>query len=133
MGQWFSKEQDTRWLWYRILQWNLRTSETLQELFSTHSFKFNQFKKIKLILTEIFDIIISDGKGIENNTSSLHYGLSDLKPSIDILKLYKELVGTIITIGSDSYKPEHLGNYIDETKDILKELDFSSFCTYNKM
>jgi len=82
------------------------------------------FKKIKLILTEIFDIIISDGKGIENNTSSLHYGLSDLKPSIDILKLYKELVGTIITIGSDSYKPEHLGNYIDETKDILKELDF---------
>ena len=91
------------------------------------------FKKIKLILTEIFDIIISDGKGIEINTSSLRYGLSDLKPSIDILKLYKELVGTIITIGSDSYKPEHLGNYIDESKDILKELDFSSFCTYNKM
>ncbi len=85
------------------------------------------FKKIKLILTEIFDIIISDGKGIEINTYSLRYGLSDLKPSIDILKLYKELGGTIITIGSDSYKPEHLGNYIDESKDILKELDLNWF------
>lgn len=91
------------------------------------------FEKIKLILTEIFNIVINDNKGIEINTSSHRYGLTDLTPSIDILKLYKELGGTIITIGSDSHKPEHLGAYIDETKDILKELGFSSFCTYNKM
>ena len=91
------------------------------------------FEKIKPILTEIFNIVINDNKGIEINTSSHRYGLTDLTPSIDILKLYKELGGTIITIGSDSHKPEHLGAYIDETKDILKELGFSSFCTYNKM
>ena len=91
------------------------------------------FEKIKPILTEIFNIVINDNKGIEINTSSHRYGLTDLTPSKDILKLYKELGGTIITIGSDSHKPEHLAAYIDETKDILKELGFSSFCTYNKM
>lgn len=41
--------------------------------------------------------------------------------------------GEIITIGSDSHKPGHLGAYIDEAKDLLKNLGFRFFCTYNKM
>ena len=91
------------------------------------------FEKIKPILTKILSTIIFDGKGIEVNTSSHRYELSDSTPSKDILKLYKELGGTIITIGSDSHKPEHLGAYIDETKEELKKLGFSSYCTFDKM
>ena len=60
-----------------------------------------------LIITEILKTVIQDGKGIEINTSSRRYGLKDSTPSRDILKLYKELGGKIITIGSDSHKPEH--------------------------
>lgn len=77
--------------------------------------------------------MIQDGKGIEINTSSHRYGLKDSTPSRDILKLYKELGGKIITIGSDSHKPEHLGAYIDEAKELLKETGFDSFCTFEKM
>lgn len=60
------------------------------------------FKKLKPILTKILKTVIADGKGIEVNTSSYRYGLSDLTPSRDILKLYWELGGHILTIGSDS-------------------------------
>lgn len=91
------------------------------------------FEKIKPIFTEILKTVIADGKGIEVNTSSHRYGLSDLTPSRDILKLYRELGGTIITIGSDSHKPEHLGTFIDETKQELKTLGFKEFCTFDKM
>ena len=91
------------------------------------------FEKLKPILTEILKTVITDGKGIEVNTSSHRYGLSDLTPSRDILKLYRELGGTIITIGSDSHKPEHLGAFIDETKQELKTLGFKEFCTFDKM
>ena len=49
------------------------------------------------------------------------------------MKLYRELGGTIITIGSDSHKPEHLGTFIDETKQELKTLGFKEFCTFDKM
>lgn len=91
------------------------------------------FEKIKPILTDIFKIVIADGKGIEVNTSSHRYGLSDLTPSRDILRLYHKLGGRIITIGSDSHKPEHLGAYIDETKLELKKLGFKEFCTFDKM
>ena len=73
-------------------------------------------KKLKPILTKILKTVIADGNGIEVNTSSYRYGLSDFTPSRDILKLYWELGGQILTIGSDSHKPEHLGTFINETK-----------------
>lgn len=91
------------------------------------------FEKTKPVITEILKTAIADGKGIEINTSSHRYGLDDLTPSTEILKLYRKLGGRIITIGSDSHKKEHLGAYIDETKKILKELGFTEFCTFEKM
>ncbi len=91
------------------------------------------FEKIKGIVTKILKQVIVDGKGIEINTSSHRYGLNDLMPSLDILKLYKDLGGKIITIGSDSHQKEHLGTYIQETKKILKELGFEYYCTFEKM
>lgn len=91
------------------------------------------FEKLKPLLTEILRTVIADGKGIEINTSSQRYGLTDLTPSRDVLKLYRELGGRILTIGSDSHKPEHLGAFIDETKQELKMLGFKEFCTFDKM
>ena len=91
------------------------------------------FEKVKPLIAEILKIVIADGKGIEINTSSHRYGLKDSMPSAELLKLYRDLGGTIITIGSDSHKPEHLERYIQEAKEQLKELGFRSFCTYNKI
>lgn len=91
------------------------------------------FEQLKPIITEILENVIADGKGIEVNTSSHRYGLTDLTPSRDILKLYRQLGGRIITIGSDSHKPEHLGAFIDETKQELRTLGFGEFCTFEKM
>lgn len=53
--------------------------------------------------------VIADGKGIEVNTSCFRYGLKDLTPSRAILKLYQQLGGTILTLGSDAHTPEQLG------------------------
>lgn len=91
------------------------------------------FQNIKSIVIEILKIVIQEGKGIEINTSSYRYNLKDLTPSRDILKLYKELGGKIITIGSDSHKKEHLGAYIKETKKELKTLGFEYYCTFKNM
>ena len=91
------------------------------------------FEKIKPMVEEILKQVIADGKGIEVNTSSHRYGLTDTMPSKHILKLYRELGGEIITIGSDSHRPEHLGAYIEETKEMLKELGYQKFCTFENM
>ena len=91
------------------------------------------FEKIKPMIEQILKQVIADGKGIEVNTSHVRYKLSDTTPSQDILKLYKELGGKIITIGSDSHKEEHLGAYIDEAKAMLKDLGFTHYCTFEQM
>ncbi len=90
-------------------------------------------QKLLPVLSEILKIVIRDGKGIEVNTSCYRYGLNDLTPSIEILKLYRQMGGQIITVGSDSHKKEHLGAHIPEAQRMLKELGFQWFCTYEKM
>ena len=91
------------------------------------------FSKLRPILTEILKTVIRDGKGIEVNTSCYRYGLDDLTPSVEILKLYRQLGGQILTLGSDSHKKAHLGTHIPEARRILKELGYQTFCTYEKM
>ena len=91
------------------------------------------FERIRPIVTEILKTVIADGKGIEINTSSHRYGLSDLTPSRDILRMYRDLGGEVITIGSDSHKKEHLGAFVRETMNEMKALGFKAFYTFEKM
>lgn len=91
------------------------------------------FENVRDIIAEILRQAIRDGKGIEVNTSSHRYGLSDLTPSRDILRLYRDLGGTILTIGSDTHAPQHLAAYVKETAEELREMGFVSICTYRNM
>lgn len=91
------------------------------------------FRRVRSIIEQILRCAIEDGKGIEVNTSSYRYGLSDTTPSVEILKLYRELGGTILTIGSDSHAPAYLGTHITETRALLRELGFRQFCTFDRM
>ena len=77
--------------------------------------------------------VIAAGKGIELNTSSIRYGLKDSQPAREILELYRDLGGTIVTLGSDSHSPEHLGAYLRHFQHYLASLGFEGFCTYDKM
>lgn len=55
-------------------------------------------------------------------------------PHPEILKLYKELGGEIITIGSDAHVPKYIG-YDFETyaRDILTATGFHYYCTFEQM
>jgi len=61
------------------------------------------------LLKQILKIIILRGKGIEMNTSGIRQAPKETMPGIDVLKLYRELGGEILTIGSDSHYAEHVG------------------------
>lgn len=91
------------------------------------------FENIKPFAAEILKTVIADGKGIELNTSSHRYGLTASMPSAELLRLYRDLGGTIVTTGSDSHIPAHLGAYLQEAQERLKALGFRYFCTYKRM
>ncbi len=91
------------------------------------------FEKLRPLVAQLLQTVIENGKGIEVNTSWRRYGLTDLTPSKAILELYRDLGGRILTLGSDSHKPEHLGAYMTETRELLKTMGFREFCTYENM
>lgn len=85
------------------------------------------------IIEEILKMIIYDGKGIEINTSSFRYGMGDLTtPSSEILQLYYELGGEIITAGSDAHRATDVGDGIEWAYEKMKGVGFRYVTTYNQ-
>ena len=80
-----------------------------------------EFEKIQDLIEQIFEVVIADGKGIELNTSSRAYKLKSLMPSKEILKLYHDMGGKIITIGSDAHNADRIGDCVMESQNFLKD------------
>lgn len=90
------------------------------------------YEKSYEIIYEILKDIISKGKGIEVNTSNFRYGMKDrFVPAREILKLYKELGGEILTIGSDAHNPNQLCDGFDLIKEYLLSEGFKYQGTYS--
>lgn len=72
---------------------------------------------------------IEKGIGIECNTNRGHMPL----PGPDILGLYRELGGEIVTLGSDAHRDYQVGKGVAQGQELLRQCGFSYFCTYEKM
>lgn len=91
------------------------------------------FNEIKEACAEILKLAIQKEKGIEINTSTCLSANDEPMPSFDIIKLYYDLGGRIITLGSDSHKPNAVANSFDLTREKLKAIGFREFCTFDRM
>lgn len=90
------------------------------------------FDRVRDRVAAVLEHAVAHGKAIELNTSSWRYRLDDLMPSTDVLRLYRDLGGTLVTLGSDSHKPSHLGSYLRVGQLMLRNLGFSEFVTYER-
>lgn len=91
------------------------------------------FERMRDVVAEILRTAIQKGKGIEFNTASWRYQLEDVQPRREIMRLYRDLGGEILTIGSDAHRSEHVGENFDKARVILRdELGFRYFCTYEQ-
>lgn len=84
------------------------------------------------IIEEIFKILIYNGKGIEINTGGLKYGTNHPNPHERILKLYHELGGEIVTVGSDAHETKHLGYDFEKVPEILKSCGFKYYTEFTE-
>lgn len=81
------------------------------------------------IIDEIFRTVISNGKGIEINTSGLRQKYGKTFPDLSYVKRYRELGGEIISVGSDAHKTCDLAKGIKEGELLAKEAGFR-YITY---
>ena len=88
------------------------------------------FENVRDVVAEILRRVIENGKGIEVNTSGIRYGMGGFQPGPDILRLYRDLGGTVVTVGSDSHRPEHLASYLRAAYHQLEGLGFEGVFTF---
>lgn len=86
--------------------------------------KYND--KIKLILKRIIDRKIA----LEINTSCLDTNNNSLMPTLDIIAIYKELGGYLLTLGSDAHTAKRVGYGFDYTLGKLADLGFKEIFYY---
>lgn len=85
------------------------------------------------LIKEILLTIIDNGCGIELNTGSLYRGLDFPHPNKEILKLYYELGGEIITLGSDAHSPNYIAYNFEDQREYLKEIGFKYYSTFKNL
>ncbi|MCM1299296.1 MAG: histidinol-phosphatase HisJ family protein [Firmicutes bacterium] len=83
------------------------------------------------IIGEIFAALVKNGMGIEINTSGLRQKIGVTLPDEHYIRLYRELGGEIITVGSDAHRTEDLGKGIAEGIALAKKCGFDKIYYYD--
>jgi len=82
------------------------------------------------IIRRILETLIERNIALELNTSGLRRKERTTYPSREILLLYKELGGSLITIGSDTHREQHKFFGLEHGRDLLFESGFRKVYTY---
>ncbi len=79
-------------------------------------------------IKEILQIVIDRKKAIELNTSNCDNDF--FMPNEEILKMYKQMGGELITIGSDAHVAQNIDKGLIEGKELLKKCGFAKYYYY---
>jgi histidinol-phosphatase (PHP family) len=78
----------------------------------------------------ILRAMIERGIALEVNTSGYRQPCGEPFPALEILRLYREFGGELITIGSDAHLPEHLGFGLEQGMELIREAGFEAITLY---
>ena len=81
---------------------------------------------------EILRTLVERGKALELNTSGYAKNQGEPLPNRDILMMYKELGGELITIGSDAHVPEDMADGLERGMALLKDCGFRYLTLYKE-
>ena len=76
------------------------------------------------IIADSFRLLAQNGKGIEINTSGLRQGFGATFPDLKYVRMFRELGGEVLSIGSDSHTVEDIGANVSDAADIAKAAGF---------
>ena len=90
------------------------------------------YRKYADLIDGILEVLVRKDIALEVNTGGLKCGLGYPNPHPDILRRYREMGGTMVTLGSDAHVPGVLGYGFSEAVRVLKETGFHSVTEFWK-
>jgi histidinol-phosphatase (PHP family) len=82
------------------------------------------------VLREILGDAARAGKGIEINSSGLWRGMGFTLPTLEVVKMFRDAGGEIVTTGSDAHRAEHVGLKLDGAVECLKAAGFRRYAFF---
>ena len=89
-------------------------------------------KPYEEIIREILKTLADKNLALEINTAGLRREIGQTSPTLEYVKLFRELGGELLTFGSDAHRAQDLGAGLDVAIDMAKEAGFSHFAFYKK-
>ena len=86
--------------------------------------------KFRDCIAEIYRTLIARGKGIELNTAGYRRSYGKPSPEEELLRLYKDMGGKILTLGSDAHRPEDVGGALEKGAALAKSCGFTEVCYF---
>lgn len=84
------------------------------------------------VIREIFKTLIRNDKGIEINTSGLRQPIGKTLPDIRYVRLFHDMGGSVITIGSDAHSCAEIGAGIEDGIKLAEEVGFEYLSYFRK-
>lgn len=84
------------------------------------------------IIADSFKALVEKGKGIEINTSGYRQKYGDAFPSLKYVKMFRELGGEILSVGSDAHTVDELGKNVEDGAEIAKAAGFEYLCYFKE-
>ena len=88
--------------------------------------------EFKTEIEEILKLIIKRGISLEINTSGVGSAFDSTMPDSKIIKIYCDLGGKMVTLGSDAHVPDRIANGFDFAVSELKKIGFDEYYTFKK-
>lgn len=82
-------------------------------------------------IERLLRLLIDNGRGIEINCSGIRDGCGPF-PQPEILSLYRQMGGEIITVGSDAHRPEDAAKCIREGYEVLQGCGFRHVAAFKQ-
>ena len=79
------------------------------------------------MIDEILKLLVRYNIALEVNTAGIRKQLGFPNPHPEIIRRYRELGGTLVTVGSDSHKPYSLGFAFEQARDLLLSCGFTHY------
>jgi histidinol-phosphatase (PHP family) len=86
----------------------------------------------KAAIETILKTIIERGIALEVNVSGYRSQADRSFPHPKVLRWYRQMGGKLLSVGSDSHEPRHLGMNFDRVTKMLMDLGFTEYHTFEK-
>ncbi len=129
LDEYFQKELDiAKWGKFDVLG---HLTYPLRYLVGDYGYSLD-LTRYESCIAECFRHVIQKGKSLEINTSGYRQKYGMPFPHADLLRLYKDLGGTRISLGSDAHHPKQLGGGIEQGIALAREIGFTRLTYFQR-